>query len=104
MIDGTLTKPEALGAGADDEARKKHKEASDRFRKANSFAESAITSTISDEVYQKVIDKTTAHKLWEALKAEFEATAEDQIFRLCNDFFSFSWSPGEDVSTLIAKL
>jgi hypothetical protein len=38
------------------------------------------------------------------LKLNFEATAKDQLFKVCSDFFSFSWTNGEDVSSHIAKL
>jgi hypothetical protein len=34
----------------------------------------------------------------------FEAGSEDQLFKFCNDFFTFSWSDKEDVSTHVAKL
>lgn len=103
-LDGKIAKPEPLQAGASAEQEKKHKEQSDFFRKANSYAKSMITTAVTDSVYQKIMDKETAHDTWEALKNQFEATAKDQVFRICNEFFAFSWNPGNDVSTHIAKL
>lgn len=103
-LDGKIAKPEPLQAGAKAEEEKKHKEQSDFFRKANSYAKSMITTAVTDSVYQKIMDKETAHDTWEALKNQFEATAKDQVFRICNEFFAFSWNPGNDVSTHIAKL
>lgn len=104
VIDRKLVKPKPLEDGATDIEVKKHKEQSELYRKANSYAKCMITSAISDEVYQKVMDKETASDTWDALKQQFEASAKDQLFKICTDFFSFSWSPGEDVSTHIAKL
>ncbi|XP_072162637.1 LOW QUALITY PROTEIN: uncharacterized protein [Bemisia tabaci] len=50
------------------------------------------------------MDKETAYEAWEALKQQFEANSKDQLFRSCNDFFSFSWNEKDDVSTHVAKL
>ena len=64
-IDGTLKKPDPLAENATEEATRKHKLESDLFRKANSYAKSMITSVITDTVYQKIMDKETAHEAWE---------------------------------------
>ena len=86
VIDKKLVKPEPLGKDATDAQVKKHKEESDLYRnKANSYAKSMITSFVTDAVYQKVMDKNTAHDAWEALKQQFEATSKDQLFKICTD-------------------
>lgn len=103
-IEGRLVKPEPLGDGAGEEAVKKHKKASDAFRKANSYAKSMISSSVTDSVYQKIMDKETAREAWEALKLNFEASSKDQLFKICTEFFAFNWISGEDVSTHVAKL
>ncbi|KAH8309915.1 hypothetical protein KR059_009012 [Drosophila kikkawai] len=92
-LDGKIIKPDPLPEGASTVDEKKHKEMSDYFRKANSYAKSMITTAVTDSVYQKIMDKETAHDTWEALKNQFEATAKDQVFRICNEFFAFSWNP-----------
>jgi len=103
-IDNKLEKPAPLLDTATFEQRKEYKAACDVYRKANSYAKSMITSTVSDAVYQKIMDKATAHEAWEALKQQFEATSKDQLFKICADFFAFSWTSGDDVSTHVAKL
>lgn len=103
-IDGKLVKPDPLPDGAKEEAIKLHKKVSDTFRKANSYAKSMISSSVTDAVYQKIMDKETAHEAWEALKLNFEASSKDQLFKICTEFFAFSWINGEDVSTHVAKL
>ncbi|PNF31713.1 hypothetical protein B7P43_G13201, partial [Cryptotermes secundus] len=60
-----------------------------------------ITAAVTDAVYQKIMDK---NEVWETLKKNFEAAAEDQLFKYCTDLFSFSWSNNADVSGNIAKL
>ncbi|GFV78446.1 uncharacterized protein TNCV_1302981 [Trichonephila clavipes] len=82
VIDGKLKKPESIDADAQESVRKQHKERCDLYRKANSYAKSMIASTVTDAVYQKIMDKETAFEAWESL----------------------SWVPGEDISTHIAKL
>lgn len=104
IIDGKLSAPKALATDAKDEEKKEHKAKSDLYRKANSYVKATIASSVTDEVYQKIMDKETAAEVWEALKSEYEATSEDQLFKLCNDFFVFCWTSGEDVSTHTAKL
>lgn len=104
VIDGKLTKPEPISDTAVESLKKQHKEQCDVYRKANSYAKSMITSTVTDVVYHKIMDKDTALEAWEALKQQFEASSKDQLFRICTEFFAFSWIPGEDVSTHIAKL
>lgn len=103
-IDGRISKPAVLKESATKEEAAQHKTASDLYRKANSYAKSMITSSVSDSVYQKIMDKETAHETWEALKKEFEATSQDQLFKVCADFFAFVWSASNDVSTHVAKL
>ncbi|GFY46267.1 hypothetical protein TNIN_203001 [Trichonephila inaurata madagascariensis] len=48
--------------------KKQYKERCDLYRKANSCAKSVIGSTVTDAVYQKIMDKETAFEAWEALK------------------------------------
>lgn len=104
VIDGKLKKQGALASTATEDEVKKHKEQNDLFRKANSYAKSMITSSVTDTVYQKIMDQETAYDSWEALKVQFEATSKDQLFKICSDFFKFSWTSTDDVSTHIAKL
>ena len=104
VIDGTLVKPEPLVDAPTEEQRKQFKEQSDLFRKANSYAKSIITSALTEDTYQKVMDKETAREVWEELKRNFEASSKDQLFRICSDFFSFSWTLADDVSIHVAKL
>ncbi|GFX79872.1 retrovirus-related Pol polyprotein from transposon TNT 1-94 [Trichonephila clavipes] len=44
-----------------------------------------IASTVSDAVYQKIMDKKTAFEAWESLRKQFEATSKDQLFKICHD-------------------
>ena len=55
-----------------------------------------IASAVSDEVYQKIMDKETAEDAWNALKVQFEATFKDQLAEIL--------VTGQDVSTHTAKL
>lgn len=104
VLDNKIQKPAKLGPTATEAQIKAHKEKSDFFRKANSYAKTMITSSITDAVYQKIMDKDTAYEVWQSLKQQFEATSKDQLFKICTDFFAFKWSNGEDVSTHIASL
>lgn len=104
VIDGNLKKPEPIAVDATEAERKRHKELCDLYRKANSYAKSMIASTVTDSVYQKIMDKDTAYEAWDSLKQQFEATSKDQLFNICTEFFAFCWIQGEDVSTHIAKL
>lgn len=103
VIDKRLEKP-VLDDCASEAQRKVHKAKSELYRKANSYAKSMIASSVTDEVYLKIMDKETAYEAWEALKQQFEATSKDQLFKICTDFFAFTWNASEDVSTHIAKL
>lgn len=103
-IDGKITKPEPLAADSTAAQIKEHREKSELYRKANSYAKCMITSAVTDDVYQKIMDKETARDAWEALKQHFEASSKDQLFKICTDFFAFNWTIGNDVSTHIAKL
>lgn len=59
----------------------------ERYKKANRYAKSVISSTITDGVYQKIMNKETAAETWEALKQQYKATAKDQLSKLCADFY-----------------
>lgn len=104
VVEGKLTKPEPIDNAATDAQAREHKKKSDFYRKANCYAKSLITSTITDEIYQKVMDKESGFEVWEALHQQFEATSKDQLFKMCTDLFSFEWNEGNDVSTHISKL
>ncbi|KAF7274765.1 hypothetical protein GWI33_012564 [Rhynchophorus ferrugineus] len=93
-IDGKLVKPDVLPAGADDKMVKNHKVQSNLYRKANSYGKFMITSSVTDTVYQKIMDKETAYEVWEALKQNFEASSKDQLFKIYTDFFAFSLDSG----------
>ncbi|GFX73995.1 uncharacterized protein TNCV_2954781 [Trichonephila clavipes] len=86
VIDGKLKKQESIDADAQESVRKQHKERCDLYRKANSYAKSMIASTVTDAVYQKIMDKETAFEAWESLRKQFEATSKDQLFKICRVF------------------
>lgn len=104
VIDRKLVKPEPLSIDATEEQIKMNKSKSDLYRKANSYAKSMISSSVTDVVYEKIMDKESAYEAWEALKQHFEATSKDQVFKICMDFFGFSWVRADDVGTHVAKL
>ena len=104
VIDGKMVKPEPLDEGATADVRKEHKAKADIFRKANSYAKTLISSAVADSVYQKIMDKESAKEAWDALKLLYEASSQDQLFKICTDFFAFGWCHDDDVSTHTAKL
>ncbi|XP_075152158.1 uncharacterized protein LOC142226154 [Haematobia irritans] len=104
VIDGKLKKPTAVAENSSAEQRKQYRDELDLYRKANSYAKSMIASAVSDNVYQKIMDKETAAEAWESLKVQFEARSNDQLFKICIDFFSYAWNTEEDVSLHIGKL
>ena len=62
------------------------------------------TYALTEENYQTMNDKETAKEVWEELKRNFEASSNDQLFRFCADFFSFTWVFSDDVSSHVARL
>ena len=42
-----------------------------------------ISISLTDAIYEKIMDKQTKHEVWDALKQQFEATYEDQFFQVC---------------------
>ena len=64
VIDGKFRKPVPLSNSANESEIKLHRESCDRFRKANSYAKSMITSSVSDDVYQKIMDTDSAYEAW----------------------------------------
>ena len=104
VVNNLITKPEPLRENAKDSEVEAHRKKSEYYRKANCCAKSLITSTISDEVYQKVMDKASAYEMWDALHKLFEATSKDQLYKLCNDLFGYQWNNNQDVSTHVADL
>lgn len=103
VIDGKLLKPE-LPETPTEEQRKDYKQKADQYRKANSFAKSVIANAVTEDTYQKLMDKDTAREVWEELKRNFEASSKDQLFQICSIFFSFNWIATVDVSGQVAKL
>lgn len=59
---------------------KQYKEKTDLYRKTCSYAKTIMTTSMTDVVYQKVVDKETA------LKLQFEATSKDQLFKISSFF------------------
>lgn len=104
VIDKKITKPGPLSEDATEAQIREHKKKAEYFRKANSYAKTIITSCITDQIYQKIMDKDGAFETWQALKNIFEATSRDQLFKICSDLFGFTWQDNEDVSTHISKI
>lgn len=48
--------------------------------------------------YRKLMDKATAKEMWNEILELFEALSEGQLFRVCNNFFLFSWTETDDVA------
>ncbi|XP_073822557.1 uncharacterized protein [Musca autumnalis] len=104
VVSRKITKPEPLKEGATEAVVKDYNTRSAFYRKTNGLAKTLIASTISDEIYMKVMDKESAADVWEALHQQFEATSKDQLFKMCTALFSFEWVENLDVSTHISKL
>lgn len=104
VVEHRITKPEPLEEGITEAQEKEHKKRCDFYRKANNYAKSLITNTISDDIFMKVMDKESACDVWQALHQQFEATSKDQLFKMCTELFSFEWMAESDVSTHISKL
>ncbi|XP_073821575.1 uncharacterized protein [Musca autumnalis] len=104
VVSRKITKPEPLKEGATEAVEKDYNTRSAFYRKTNGLAKTLIASTISDEIYMKVMDKESAADVWEALHQQFEATSKDQLFKMCTALFSFEWVENLDVSTHISKL
>jgi len=68
IIDSVLVKPEPLPDDATEEQRKQFQEISDQYRKANSYAKSMVTASLTEDTYQKVMDKESAREVWEELR------------------------------------
>lgn len=71
-IEDTMVKSEA------------HKKKKDLCRTGNSYAKLTITSSVTDAVYQKIMDKNATHDAWKTLKQQCE------ILQNCIEFFSFT--------------
>lgn len=104
VVSRKITKPEPLKEGATEAVVKDYNTRSAFYRKTNGLAKTLIASTISDEIYMKVMDKESAADVWETLHQQFEATSKDQLFKMCTELFSFEWVENLDVSTHISKL
>lgn len=72
VIDKNLLKPLPLDQNATAEEKKEYKINLDLYRKANSYAKSMLISAVSDEIYEKIMDQSTASDTWDALKLLFE--------------------------------
>ena len=59
---------------------------------------------MTEETYQGIKDKEMSKEVWEELKRNFEALSKDQLFRVCANFFSFTWVFSDNVSSHVARL
>lgn len=64
VIDDKLKKSESLCSTAEDSEIIEHKARFDLYLKANSYVKSVIEITVTDVVYQKIMDKETACDVW----------------------------------------
>ncbi|KAF2884792.1 hypothetical protein ILUMI_21399 [Ignelater luminosus] len=94
VINGKLVKPAALSQGTTADEIKEHKEKSDLDKKANSYAKSISTSSVTDAVYKRIMDTPTACEVWIALKEQFEVFSGDQQDRTKPDGQTIlNWRP-----------
>ncbi|KMQ81853.1 zinc knuckle protein [Lasius niger] len=84
--------------------RTAHKNALDKFLKADSNALIVLTTNMSKETLQKVMRLTTSRQVWTELHKLFDGMAEDKVYDLCLQFFGFKKHPGDDVATHRSKL
>ncbi|GAB0089493.1 secreted RxLR effector protein 161-like [Sergentomyia squamirostris] len=103
-VDGKLVKPEPPGESATAKEKKDYEDKLTFCRKAECFARALISNSVSDEIYQKILDKNSAKEEWDALKQLFEASSKDQLFSVCDAFFALKWTSGHDVAFHVAKV
>lgn len=80
------------------------KEECERYRKPNRYVKTMLTSALSDETYQKVIESETDIETWNELPNLLEDSSKDQVFKICMEFFSYSWFLENDVPMNIVQL
>lgn len=94
VVDKKIVQPTLPKDSSKAEEMKKYAEQLKMFKKANSYAKTVMTTAMTDAVYMKIMDKEFASEVYDTLKGYYEATEKDQVFKLCNDFFEFSWTSG----------
>lgn len=80
------------------------KEECERYRKPNRYVKTMLTCALSDEICQKVMESEIDIETWTALQNLFEDSSKDQVFQICMEFFSYSWSLESDVPMNIVQL
>lgn len=103
-VEGRLVKPEPPGEEATQQEKDDYEKKLTYNRKVECFVRTLISNSVTDEIYQKILDKDSAKEEWNALRQLFEASSKDQLFSVCDEFFALKWSSGNDAAFHVAKV
>ena len=92
-VDGTVLKPA-------DNAPKDEKEA---WNKANTTTKKMISSSVTFQVLENLVNYPTAACMWATLCAFYQQKSKENIYMVQNSFFEYKMSPGDSINTHVNK-
>ena len=104
VLTGVLKEPNALPADANNQQQKDYEAGLIRYKKANGFAITLLTTTVESEPLQLILMLKTAREMWDKLALAYEQKSEQRLEHLYLQLLEYKKDSNDSVAMHISKL
>ena len=104
VLTGVLKEPNALPADANNQQQKDYEAGLIRYKKANGFAITLLTTTVESEPLQLILMLKTAREMWDKLALAYEQKSEQRLEHLYLHLLEYKKDSNDSIAMHISKL
>ena len=95
---------EPLEIGASQQQQKEHETALKKYKKANGFTATLLTTTVEEEPLQLILMFRSAKDMWGKLLTAYEQKSEQRLENLYLQLLNYKKDDSDSVATHVSKL
>lgn len=104
ILNGDITKSDSPAEGATAAIIEAHNASMRKYKRANGYAITLLTTTVDDERLRLIEMHDTAKLMWDKLVGSFERVSEQRLEHLYLELLEYGKDPGDSIASHIAKL
>ena len=104
VMTGVVTELARFAGDATNQQNRVYKASVKRFKKANGFTITLITTYVEEELLQLIIMFKTAQEMWDKLQASYEQVSEQRLENLYVQLFKYEKNPVDSIAFHLSKL
>jgi hypothetical protein len=104
VLIGAIEEPVQLQPNASNQEQKEYDTVLKRYKKANGYAVTLLSTTIEDEPLQLILMFKTAREMWNKLLTTYEQVSEQRLENLYVQLLEYRKDAADTVATHVSKL